>query len=240
MRKSVMVLIGVAACTPIAALASLFAAAHFSAMDRLTLAMPMSIRVPVAQIAMDKVGYGKDSTTKIDRVIKLDPENPDAWSRRCGAFDDADSPTFDPSLALTQCQKALSLQHTEDNFNGLGLAQEALKDYCAAEDSFTHANSLVNARDAYVLRNMGRAALECGHAASSVAIFEVAEETDAKDVEDDDDKEDLLLDREWLVLANQANHDPAAATAACAKAHPDWKSCHCIPDGTGVKCTNAP
>jgi len=234
MRKSVMVLIGVAACAPIAALASLFAAAHFSAMDRLTLALPMSVRVPVAQIAMGKVGYGKDSTQKIDRVIKIDPENPDAWSRRCNAFD------YDPAVGLAHCQKALSLQYTEDNFNGLGLAQEGLKDYCAAEDSFTRANTLVNARDGYILRNMGRAALECGHAASSVAIFEVAEEADAKDVEDDDDKDDLVLDREWLVLANQANHDPKAAAAACAKAHPDWKSCHCTFDGTGLKCANAP
>jgi hypothetical protein len=101
----------------------------------------------------------------------------------------------------------------------------------------------VNAGDSDILRNLGRAAYECGHWASSVVVFEVAEERDAKDAasgdgddDDEDYKSDLRLDREWLVLANEANRNPKGAAAWCAKAHADWKSCDCAFDGKELKC----
>jgi len=238
MRRSLMVLLGAAACTPVVAVAALFGAAHFAWMDRMSLAMPTAIRVPIAQIAMSSAGYGKDSAKKIDRVIRIDPESPDGWARRCDYSQNPDA-RDNPAVSLQTCRKALALHRSEDNFNGIGMAQEELKDYCTAEESFTRANSMVNARDSYVLRNMGRAALECGNAPWSVANFEVAEEVDAKNTEDEEDKDDLKLDREWLIVAYTANHDPQAVKVACGKVHPDWKRCACVADGYSVRCNNA-
>jgi tetratricopeptide (TPR) repeat protein len=234
MRRWVFTLLVLLACTPLIAMTLIFAAARFAWMDRVTLALPSGVRTVVGQVAAT-IDPNTPATT--DRVLRLDTENATAWSRRCYA-----TATKTPSQALEACGKAVRLNPTETALNDLGLAQEANRDFCRAEDSFTRANTRVNARDAYILRNMGRAAYECGHWASSVAVFEVAEEVDAKYAADDDDeddgdyKDDLRLDREWLVLANTANKNPKDAAAWCAKAHADWKSCACAFDGKDLKC----
>ncbi len=235
MRRPVFTLLVVMACTPLIAVTLLFAAASFAWMDRATMAMPAGVRGTVGELAMQ---VAKESPGKTDRVLKLDPENPAGWANRCDTIADKDA-----ARALDACAKAVALRPNEDTLNDLGRAQEANRDFCAAEDSFTRANSRVNAGDSDILRNLGRTAYECGHWASSVAVFEVAEEHDAKDVasgdgddEDEDYKADLTLDREWLVLANQANGNPRGAAASCAKAHADWKNCQCRCDGKELKC----
>jgi hypothetical protein len=163
------------------------------------------------------------------------PENADAWSRRCN--NNFEGATPNP----VTCRKAVALQPTAWNFNGLGAAQERAKDYCAAEDSYTSAIK-EEANDAEYLRNMARAALQCGHTGASVAGFEVAEGLDAKAAadpdEDEDVKADLLSEREYLVVAYDRTNQPAKAAAICAKAHPDWKTCHCDLTETGVSCSN--
>jgi hypothetical protein len=230
-----MLLLGFAASLPILSVILLFNAAAFPSMDRLTLALPTAMRKPVAEIAMNRVDAGSPANlhSTLDRILRLDPENAEAWSRRCGNIS-----LDDPAAKLQQCQQAVRFARTKANLGGVGVAQEALNDSCTAEESYTEANRIANASDTFLLRNMGRAALTCGHVVSSIAIFQVAEEHDAANSDTGD--QDLTLDREWLVIAHQANHDPKAAAAACTRAHPDWKGCNCFFQANTVTCTARP
>jgi tetratricopeptide (TPR) repeat protein len=223
-------------CLPMAFVLLIVAAAKFPAMDAFTMKLPADIRTAVADLTLQNAGYGKDSAKGIDRAIKLDPDSADAWGRRC--FLGEDGATGD----LPACRRAIALDPSSSNFNGLGSAQEKAKDYCAAEDSYTSAIR-ASTNDPYSLRNMARAALRCGHAGASVAGFEVAEGLDAKAAadpnEDDDAKDNLLTDRQYLIVLYDRTNQPAKATAICTRLHADWKTCRCELTETDVKCTDA-
>jgi tetratricopeptide (TPR) repeat protein len=240
MRPVLWGLLGLVVCLPLGLVLLIVAAAKYPAMDNFTMKLPTDIQTTVADLIVQKAGYGKDSTKRIDRALRFDPGNADAWTRRC--HDNLDGTTSDPAT----CRKAIALQPTAWNFNGLGAAQEKAKDFCAAEDSYTSAIR-VAANEAYYLRNMARAALRCGHTASSVAGFEVAEGLDAKaatnpddDGDDGDTKDNLLSDREYLAVAYDRTKQPAKATAICTKAHTGWKTCRCELTETAVKCSDTP
>jgi tetratricopeptide (TPR) repeat protein len=237
MRPVLWGLLGLVVCLPLAFVLLLVVAAKYPAMDAFTTKLPEGVQTTVGDLILQKAGYGKDSAKAIDRALKFDPENPDAWTRRChGNLNER------PSDQAT-CRKAIALQPTAWNFNGLGAAQEQAKDFCAAEDSYTNAIREAT-NDAYYLRNMARAALRCGHTGASVAGFEVAEGLDAKAAADPDGdgdtKDDLLSDREYLAVAYDRTNQPAKATAICAKAHTGWKACRCELTETGVKCSDTP
>jgi tetratricopeptide (TPR) repeat protein len=241
MRPVLWGLLGLVVCLPLGLVLLIVAAAKYPAMDNFTLKLPADIQTTVGDLIMQKAGYGKDSTKRIDRALRFDPENADAWTRRC--HDNLDGTLNGTTPDPATCRRAIALQPTAWNFNGLGAAQEKAKDFCAAEDSYTSAIKGAQ-NDAYFLRNMARAALRCGHPASSVAGFEVAEGLDAKAAADPDDdgdaKDDLLSDREYLAVAYDRTNQPAKATAVCTKAHTGWKTCRCDLTETGVKCSDAP
>jgi len=224
-------------CLPLAFVLFLVAAAKYPALDALTVKLPTGIRTTVADLTLRNAGYSKNSIKLVDRVIELDPESADAWSRRCHGS--GDKTTYDQAA----CRKAITLDPSAWNFNGLGMTQENAKDFCTAEDSYTNAIK-ASANDAYSLRNMARAALRCGHTGASVAGFEVAEGLDAKAAadpdEDDDIKTELLSDREYLAVAYDRTNQPAKAAAICTKAHADWKTCHCELGDADVKCAEVP
>jgi tetratricopeptide (TPR) repeat protein len=224
-------------CLPLAFVLFLIASARYPALDALTVKLPEGIRTTVADLTLRNAGYGKDSVKLVDRAIELDPESADAWSRRCHS--DGNAATYDQAA----CRKAITLDPSAYNFNGLGTTQENAKDFCAAEDSYTSAIK-ASANSAYSLRNMARAALRCGHVGASVAGFEVAEGLDAKAAadpdEEDDIKTDLLSDREYLAVAYDRTNQPAKAGAICTRAHASWKTCHCELTDADVKCAEAP
>jgi tetratricopeptide (TPR) repeat protein len=237
MRPVLWGLLGFVVCLPLAFVLLIVAAAKYPAMDSITTKLPDGIQTTVADLILQKTAYGKDAAKGIDRALRFDPENADAWTRRC--HNNFDGTTPDPAT----CRKAIALQPTAWNFNGLGAAQEQAKDFCAAEDSYTNAIREAT-NDAYYLRNMARAALRCGHTGASVAGFEVAEGLDAKAAADPDDdgdtKADLLSDREYLAVAYDRTNQPAKAAAICTKAHTGWKTCHCDLTEAGVKCSDKP
>jgi tetratricopeptide (TPR) repeat protein len=223
-------------CLPMLFVLLLFPAAKYAAMDSVTTKLPMGIRRTVAELTLRNTGYGKDAARGIGRAIQLDPESADAWTRLCHTS--ADGAVGD----MATCQKAIALDPSAWNFNGLGTAQERAKDYCSAEDSYTLAIKR-SSNEATYLRNMARAALRCGHTGASVAGFEVAEGLDAKaaaspDGDDDDIKDDLATDREYLAIAYNRTGESVKAISACRKAHPDWENCHCDFTETGAICTD--
>ena len=214
-----------AVCTPMVLIAFIAAEARYSGLDPVTLRNPSAVREIVGEIAMTWVGFGKDSAAKLDRVLRLAPENSEAWTRLCSDQSDTHS-----DQAVASCTKAIALNPAELNYNNLGLIQERRGDACTAEESFTSANSRVNAAYPFILRNIGRAAYACGHVPSAVASFEIAETKDAqevavgaaehKDEEDQqDDKDDLQTDRDWLILTYAQNKQPKLATQMCSTAH---------------------
>jgi len=224
-------------CLPLTFVLYLVAAAKYPAMDAFTKKLPTGTRTAVADLSLRNAGYGKESVKVVDRAIELDPESADAWSRRCHG--DGDKATYD----MAACRKAITLDPSAWNFNGLGTTQENTKDFCAAEDSYTSAIK-ASPNTADPLRNMARAALRCGHTGASIAGFEVAEGLDAKAAadpdEDDDVKTDLLADREYLIVAYDRTNQPAKAAGICTKAHAGWKVCHCELIEKDVKCSEAP
>jgi tetratricopeptide (TPR) repeat protein len=237
MRPVLWGLLGFVLCLPLAFVLLIVLAAKYPGMDTLTTKLPAAVQSAVSDLVMQKAGYGKDSAQSIDRALRFDPDNADAWTRRCHG--NLNEKTYDPAA----CRKAISLQPTAWNFNGLGAAQEQAKDFCAAEDSYTSAIR-AQTNSAYSLRNMARAAMRCGHTGASVAGFEVAEGLDAKAVADPDDDgdtvDDLRADREYLAVAYDRTNQPAKAAAICTKAHTDWKTCHCELSETSVKCSGLP
>ena len=222
-------------CLPLAFVVLIVAAARYPHMDAFTTKLPTGVRTTIADLTLRNVGFGNDSVKAVDRALRLDPENEDAWGRRCHGNSDG---TQNDQAA---CRKAITLKATAWNYNGLGTTQENAKDYCAAEDSYTHAINL-SSNDPYSLRNMARAALRCGHIGASVAGFEVAEGLDAKaaaDLDEDEDvKTDLLSDREYLVVVYNRTNQPTKAAAICNKAHAEWKACLCDLTDTSVKCSD--
>jgi tetratricopeptide (TPR) repeat protein len=212
-------------------------AARYPAMDSFTMSLPSGIRATVAELTMRNAGFDKNAAQRIDRTIRLDPESSDAWSRRCQMNFGGEK------YETAACSKAVSLEPTAWNYNKLGAAQESDKNYCAAEDSYTSAIRASSNSSLY-LRNMARAALRCGHVGASIAGFEVAEGLDAKPADDPDDEEDvkkdLQTDREYLTVAYNRSNQPAKATAVCAKAHADWKTCGCELTDTAVTCSGGP
>jgi tetratricopeptide (TPR) repeat protein len=224
-------------CLPLAFVLYLVGAAKYPPMDAFTMKLPSFVRTTVAGLTLQKAGYGKGSEEGIDRTIRLDPENAEAWGRRCHFV--AGKTKYDQAA----CRKAIALDPSPWNYNGLGLAQENAKDFCAAEDSYTTAIRRAQ-NDAPLLRNMARAALRCGHTGASVAGFEVAESLDAKaavapDPDDEDEaKTELLADREYLAVAYNRTNQQAKAATICAKAHPGWKTCHCELTDSSVKCSD--
>ena len=121
MRPVLWGLLGLVVCLPLAFVLLIITAAKYPAMDSTTIKLPADIQTTVGDLIMQKVGYGKDSAKGIDRALRFDPENADAWTRRC--HNNFDGTTPDPAT----CRKAIALQPTAWNFNGLGAAQEQAK-----------------------------------------------------------------------------------------------------------------
>ncbi len=221
----------VAVCLPMGLVGLLVAEAYWPKLDGLTMAMPSGVRSTVAAMAMNQVGFGKDSEPKVERVLKLDSANPEALSRRCEVESNTKA-----SQALATCEAAIAHGASASNYNALGHAQDQTGDFCSAEESYTVANNFVQGGNAFYLRAMGISAYRCGRVAYSVAELGAAESLDEKDAADanaDEDeiadaKMDLQIDREWLVVAYGADKMPKEAAESCSNAHPEWKTCNCI------------
>jgi tetratricopeptide (TPR) repeat protein len=219
-----------AVCTPLLFVAFLLTAANVPAMDRFTLALPQTIRGAVAQLALSSGGGTANKKTR-ERVLKLDPANPQLNGREVTL-----AQGFSNSVTFSGNNGAAT------ELNKLGLEQEQAGDPCTAEDTFTRANSNVNGGNTQYLRNMGRAAYECGRYAYSVSEFSAAEDDDARNLKTDpEDADDINLDleyeREWLSLAYTATRQPQLANEACLRAHTGWKGCRCSLKDKKPSCT---
>ncbi len=234
------------ACTPVTLMTFVAAEARYPGLDPLTLHNPSFLREFVGEVAITWVGYGKDSASRLDRVLRLAPNNAEAWTRRCSEQNYAGL-----DQAFAACTKAVSLSPMQWNYNNLGRAQEKRHDPCAAEDSFNVANMKAAWADTYILREFGEASLECGHVAAAVNEFEQAEKKDAQQVavaaaenEDEDDlqeeKDDLATDRDWLILVYGRYGSMTEAAQMCSTVHPAWKTCSCNIGAKGVQCADHP
>jgi tetratricopeptide (TPR) repeat protein len=217
-------------CAPLFFVAFLLTAANVPAMDRLTLAMPQTIREAVAQLALNSHG-AKDKATRA-RVLMLDPSNDQLNGRVVTLVRGGRN-----EITIAGDEAAAS------KLNALGLKQENEGDPCTAEDTFTQANTSANGGNTEYLRNMGRAAYECGRYAYSVSEFGAAEDHDARELAADPDDADLdaelAADREWLSLAYTATRQPELANEACLRAHTGWKGCRCTLKLRNPVCTQA-
>jgi hypothetical protein len=232
-------------CTPLVLVLFLITAGTVPALDRLTLTLPEGVRTSIAEVALNRAGYGKVAEPKLRRVLRLDPQNPAAWSRLCSiATGDPVSPN-----AVATCNRAVAYDNKPYDLNHLARAQEAAGDPCTAEDTYTRANYKVSGGNVEYLRSMGRAAYTCGgRLPASIAELEAARDLDAKYASDpsadsdevEDYKADLQLDREWLILAYTAGHKPQLASEACHQAHAGWKSCVCTLQSGKPSCSELP
>ncbi len=238
MRKFLMVAgIGVL-CLPMLFVGWLLAVSRWAKMDALTMHAPRPFRQTVAEIVLQKAGFGEKAEPAVDRALRLDPENANAWHRRCSSY------VWDKGVpSVKDCQMAVALGKEPRDYFNLGRAQDYAKDPCDAEDSYTQAVSATaaNPNITYV-ESMGRAALRCGHVPAAKAGLQLAVDLDAKalnepDQDDDeiaDSKKDMLENEEYLVIAYHWGKDDTLAGQACAAAHTGWKGCSCDLDARGI------
>jgi len=231
-------------CLPMLFVIWLLAAVRWPRMDSLTLRMPMEVRRTVAQLAFQKAGWNKGSFHKLERVIALDPQNTDAWGRRCTEYKDAEG----AKAHLQTCETTVALDATPENLDALGRAQEALGDPCAADASFTKAAGNTSEQAYLYVEDMGRAALRCGDLYGARAGLETAilqedksiKEPDQDQEDIDDTKVDQLTDREYLIVTLDRLHEGSLSKDACSAAHPDWAGCACALGAKGeVSCEDA-
>jgi hypothetical protein len=222
----------------------LLVAVRLPQMDAFTIRMPSGVRSTVADVAMDRVPYGKAGLAGTHRVIALNPENQRAWDRLCGwESQDADA------HGLKDCEKAVSMDDSAGNWDDLGEAQEAARNECAAADSYTKAASKGSSGLYYgYAEHLGRASLRCGNYYDARAGLAAAIDLEGKEIKDPDaDEEDIandkasqLTDREYLIVTMDHLQDADGAKASCSSAHPDWKGCACKLDAKGeVACVEA-
>jgi tetratricopeptide (TPR) repeat protein len=232
-------------CTPLVLVSMLFAEALLPSLDAVTLHEPMGVRKTIAQMAANQAGYGKDAPAKMDRVLRLDPENPEVWTRRCtdSTYPGEGKPPRQDALQV--CEHAAALDSSSYNWSNVGKAQEATGRYCDAQQSYARASEGITQSDAGNSRAMGRAALLCGHRDIAIAELNVAESADARSLGsaslDDDDRDlyrtGLQTDREWLTFAYANTRQPEQASKFCGLAHPDWQNCRCEVVKGEIKCT---
>jgi tetratricopeptide (TPR) repeat protein len=232
-------------CTPLVLVSLLFAEAMLPSLDAVTLHEPLGVRKTIAQIAANDAGYGKDAPVKLARVLRLDPENPEVWSRRCtdSTYPGEGKPPKDDALAV--CQHAAALDSSSYNWSNVGKAQEAAGKYCDAQQSYSRASEGLQQSDASNFRALGRSALLCGQSGIAIAELNLAQNTDGAgaanpNVDDDErelHKEGLQTDREWLTFAYANTKQPEQASKFCGLAHPDWQNCSCEVVKGEIKCS---
>jgi tetratricopeptide (TPR) repeat protein len=228
---------------PLVLVSILFAEAKLPALDALTLREPMGVRKTIAEVAMNEAGYGKEAKPKLERVLRLDPENPDVWARRCSDLSYRDAKNGTKEDPLSVCQHAVGLKSTKYGWMNVGRAQEAKGDYCEAYEAYSSARGLMTGNDSYVFQSLGRTALLCGRVDVGIVELKQAADTDAADLttnqdedEADDSKASLVTDREWLTFAYANTKQPELASQSCGLAHPDWQNCSCEVVKGEIKC----
>lgn len=225
---------------PMICVGLVIAATRSPKMDATTMKMPAGIRAAIADGVLQSTPYSKAGIPGLMRVVRLDPNNGDAWRRLC--FWKIES---DAKEGLSTCQRAVAISGSGENWNNLGRVQENAGDHCAAADSFTTASAKTANSGAYVyVENMGRASLRCGRYYDARAGLETAVEletkalTKSKDLGDDNEdiddyKADRNDDREYLIVTYDRLHEAKLAAQTCSLVHPEWKRCACELDEDG-------
>jgi hypothetical protein len=240
-KKPLMVLGVLVVCLPMAFVGWLLLAARWTKMDASTMRMPMGMRQMVAEVAMQKVQWGKDDVGPAKRVIRLDPDSADGWHRLCTLPNEQDS----KHAVVEICQKAVKLNDVAWTEDSLGEAEMADGNPCAAEDVYTRAAGM-NSTQSMHDREMGHAALLCGHLPAARAGFEAALAIDEKDMkgrEKDPDADDvrtnITFDHQYMSIFWARQGDAAKAREECLLTVTGiQQSCTCgFGDKGGVSCT---
>jgi len=225
-------------CLPMLFVSWLLLASRWAKMDAVTVRAPAILRQTVAEVVLQKAGFGKKAAPFIDRALRLDPANAIAWRERCGAYSWDDS-----APSLKDCRTAVVVDKEPEDYFNLGRALDYANDSCDAEDSYTLAVSATASHpDITYVESMGRAALRCGHLPAAKAGLQLAVDLGAKALNEPDDdndeiadsKKDMLENEEYLVIAYHRGKDDTLAGQACTAAHPGWKGCRCDLDAKGV------
>ena len=239
MRKFLVVAgIGVL-CLPMLFVGWLLAASQWAKMDALTMHAPDGMRSVVASLVMKKAGWGRDAFPMLERVMRLDPDNAEAWGRRCMVYSRGPQPEAD----VEACVKAVSLQPTPQMYTALGRADDRAGKECDAAEAFKTAVH-GQMRGYKAMERMGRAELKCGELPEAREGLETAVllENDrllGKGVtaaQIPQVKADLLTDREYLIVAYDGLKEAKLAKQMCSVAHVGWKGCVCGMEGGEVVC----
>jgi tetratricopeptide (TPR) repeat protein len=231
-------------CLPMIFVLWLLLAVRWTKMDATTMKLPFALRSMVVEALLQKAGAGPDSGPKLDRVLRIDPSNVKAWGQRCTGWDDKD----DPKVIVKACTTAVGFEGTNSNWYGLGRADENAGDYCGAEIAFAKAVETDSDKtDYYDEEQRGQSALRCGHLNGARSGLERAIDLETSSLaqpdqdqdEIDDTTQDLLDDREYLIVTLDRQHETKLAKDVCSVAHPDWSGCACTLDGdSDVSCSN--
>jgi hypothetical protein len=228
-----MVLGVVAVCLPMVFVGWLVLVARWAKMDAVTMRMPEWSRSLAVQAMLERSSDAKS----LERATKLEAEAVKEWQRHPqvigmtgGVPRGRRTPPelqalYNQQMASRAAARALTAKAEE---------QEKAGQECAAEDLYSEAASKDANNEIYrYAEGIGRAGLKCGDLPGARAGFEAAilKETNFIKGTDEDQltgvRDDLLKDREFLVVVYEKQHETGLARQVCSDAHPGWKSCAC-------------
>ncbi len=212
-------------CTPLLFVAFLLAAAQLPALDRVTMAMPMSFRSAVASIAVRNARSEHGHGAKLARALRLDPQASQIWPEVC-------------SVGENDCPTISTSGHSSAELSKLGEAKERAGDFCGAEKEYAAASQVISGFNTDNSRALGRTMLRCGQTGLSISEFKVAlsQDTIARDRQassssaddpDDNAAANVITDQEWISIAYRVQKQPGPAEEACNAAHPELHPCVC-------------
>jgi len=240
MMRKVLWVLGIAVlCLPMLFVSWLVAAARWSKMDAVTVHAPVMMRQAVASILLNKAGWGRDAFPIVGRVMRLDPDNADAWGRRCTVYSRGVVPQED----VDACVKAVSLTPTPQMYTALGRADERAGKECDAMEAFKQGAQGAT-RGYKRVEFLGRAALKCGDLVEARPALETAVSVEdarmagshVQAAQIAQAKADQMVDREYLIVAYDELKETKLKKQVCAAAHPGWKGCGCGMEGGEVSC----
>jgi hypothetical protein len=217
--------------------------ARFPELDSFTLHEPYPMRAVVAGLAMRELG---PADNQVDRILMLDLKNARAWERRCTA---AIGPS--PATSVYDCQRAYEFDPSAANLRAVAAAEESAGRVCEAENTYRKSSesSDLAVRKPLVLRDLARAALDCGHTEASLAALQQAEVLDLAEATDTPRdptqvadpsaavRESLAADRGYMAVVYDRLHQVEKAKQMCTEANPGSPGCSCELTGNALICS---
>jgi len=241
-KRALMLGAAVLICTPMVLSLLLLLAVAWPRMDAVTRHMPQGVRSMVASGILS--AHNQAATPlQLQRAGRLDAETAAQYRPPVLSTRHLRGTPLNPKMeALYQQQRDSRKAATDLVQKAADLEKNGRE--CDAEELYTQAATKDPSNYVYnYTEGMGRSGLRCGDLPGARAGLESAilkEQGLIKGTEEDQltkVRQDMMVDRQFLVIVYQQEHETVLAKQACSDAHPGATSCTCKLIPNGVSCS---